>query len=150
MNFDQIIQKIKEHKKLHHDWEVAILLGLSRTAFAERKRRNSIPQDKLKVFCEQEFINMKWLCENEGPKYRELKPAEGFVKEPETLYNNERLSVLVEKVAKIYKEGDLSERAAIRGMIDEVYDKMIEKIEKRLKDAIAEPKSELKKINHAG
>jgi hypothetical protein len=88
IDFLSIIKRIKEHKKLKHDWEVANLLGYSREAFSERKRRNSIPVDKLEVFCERESINIDWILYEKGPKYRERKEVmpgegeifEGFVK----------------------------------------------------------------------
>lgn len=147
MDFDQIVLRIKEHKKLRNDWEVANLLGLSKTAFAERKRRNSIPRDKLEILCEHEIINLNWLLTGEGSKYQEEKVMPGMVNEPPAAYSEETLDELVEMVCKIYKEGDFSEKAMVRGMIDEIHDKMIAKIEARLK-AATEPA--LKKINNAG
>ncbi|MBI4388938.1 MAG: helix-turn-helix domain-containing protein [Nitrospinae bacterium] len=68
MNFETVLARIKEVKALRHDNEVATLLGLGKTAFAERKRRNSLPVDKLAVFCEKESINMNWILSGKGRK----------------------------------------------------------------------------------
>ena len=71
MDFDKIIKRIKEVRKLTYDSEVANLLGYTKNAFAERKRRNSIPHDKLYILCERENINIDWLLSGEGPQYKE-------------------------------------------------------------------------------
>ncbi|QII11201.1 exonuclease SbcC [Candidatus Kuenenia stuttgartiensis] len=73
MDFDKIIKRIKEVKKLTYDVEVANLLGYTKNAFAERKRRNSIPQDKLDLLCERENININYLLTGEGSKFKEEK-----------------------------------------------------------------------------
>lgn len=122
------------------------MLGFTKSAFSERKRRKSLPFDKLEIFCEKESLNIDWLLTGEGSKYQEEKVMPGMINEPQAAYSEETLDELVEMVRKIYKEGDFSEKAMVRGMIDEIHDKMIEKIESRLK-AAAEPA--LKK-NNAG
>ena len=40
-DFDKIIERIKSHKNIRYDIDVAELLGMTQSAFAERKRRNS-------------------------------------------------------------------------------------------------------------
>lgn len=49
MNFDHILLRLKQELKISTDKEVAELLGLSKTAFAERKRRNAFPKNELFV-----------------------------------------------------------------------------------------------------
>lgn len=68
-SFDDIVNRIKLIKNLHHDYEVAGLLRLSKSAFAERKRRDSIPIDKLEIFCANESIDMNWLNTGKGWMY---------------------------------------------------------------------------------
>lgn len=83
MNFAEIIERIKKVKNYHDDHEVAELLGFSRSAFSERKRRDSIPQDKLTLFCERENINMDWLLTGKG----EMKLYFDRVAETPATYN---------------------------------------------------------------
>ncbi|MBI2472055.1 MAG: hypothetical protein HYV59_12575 [Planctomycetes bacterium] len=94
---------------------MANLLGRSKEAFSERKWINSIPIDKLDIFCERESINIDWLLYGECPKYREErreviyeKGREVAVKEPSAECEDKKLFDLMEKVARIYKEDDLS------------------------------------------
>ena len=149
-NISDIIKRIKSEKLFKTDGEVANLLGLQRSTLAERKRQNSIPYDELVNFSDKENYSLNWILYGEEPKRREEKAIPGMIHEPPAAYSEETLYVLITRVQKIYKEGDLSERAAIRGMIDEVHEKLIERIEARLKAAAAETKPELKKANNAG
>ncbi|UCD11097.1 MAG: hypothetical protein JSU88_10620 [Nitrospinaceae bacterium] len=66
MELLQIIQRIKHLKSLHYDYQVADLLGIGVKAFSARKKVNSIPLDKLRVFCHRESINPDWLLLGEG------------------------------------------------------------------------------------
>jgi hypothetical protein len=61
VNFNEIIDRLKLITQVKDDHEVASLLGLTKTAFSERKRRGSVPNDKLSLFCERESINMEWI-----------------------------------------------------------------------------------------
>lgn len=72
MDFESIITRIKEVKSVRDDQEVAAILGLSKGAFSERKRRNSIPKKELELFCERESINMHWILTGEGLKSKEI------------------------------------------------------------------------------
>lgn len=80
IDFDTVVARIKEHEHLQFDSDVAELLGLKKGAFAERKRRGSLPEDKLEVYCERLFINMNWLLTGQGSKFdieiRDILPAE--------------------------------------------------------------------------
>ncbi len=64
--FDTVIERIKRYKQLRYDVEVAGLLGMTQSAFAERKRRNSIPYEELIEFCDREGIPYDWLLEGKG------------------------------------------------------------------------------------
>lgn len=46
-NFDQVLLRLKQAVQQTSDQEVARLLGLSKAAFAERKKRDAFPEDKL-------------------------------------------------------------------------------------------------------
>lgn len=49
MNFDQILLRLKQQLGVATDKEVAAQLGMTKTAFAERKRRNAFPEAELAV-----------------------------------------------------------------------------------------------------
>lgn len=65
--FDKVLGRIRGLKTLKYDYEVAALLGMSSKALAERKTRDSLPDDKIELFCERESINKHWLLTGEGP-----------------------------------------------------------------------------------
>lgn len=63
----KIIDKIKEFKSIKTDTAVADLLEMGQSAFAERKRKGSIPYEELVVFCNKEGISLDWLLTGRGP-----------------------------------------------------------------------------------
>lgn len=68
-SFSSVIDRIKQVKSLRFDREVSDLLGFNRKAFTARKRSNSIPEDKLKIFCNRESINYDWLLTGRGEQF---------------------------------------------------------------------------------
>jgi len=68
-SFSSVIDRIKQVKSLRFDYEVSELLGFNRKAFTARKRSNSIPEDKLKVFCNRESINYDWILTGRGEQF---------------------------------------------------------------------------------
>ncbi len=68
MDFVTIIERIKKLRHLSSDGAMAEMLGFTRTAFAERKRRNSIPYEELVSFAEAESVNIHWLLTGVGPE----------------------------------------------------------------------------------
>ncbi|MBI5886847.1 MAG: helix-turn-helix transcriptional regulator [Deltaproteobacteria bacterium] len=66
MNFDDVLKRIKSQKNLRYDYQVAELLGLTKSALAERKSRGSLPLDKISIFCERNRLNIKWVLTGEG------------------------------------------------------------------------------------
>ncbi len=64
--FEKIIERIKSFKGLRYDIDVAELLGMTQSAFAERKRRNSVPYEELIEFCDNEGVPYDWLLEGRG------------------------------------------------------------------------------------
>lgn len=45
--FDEQLLRLKQAVKLTEDQDVAVLLGLSKAAFSDRKKRDAFPEDKL-------------------------------------------------------------------------------------------------------
>ncbi|UCD10945.1 MAG: hypothetical protein JSU88_09750 [Nitrospinaceae bacterium] len=66
IDFTSIVNRIKQVKSLRYDYEVADLLRFRPKALAARKRLNKIPEDRLKVFCNQESINFDWVLTGKG------------------------------------------------------------------------------------
>jgi hypothetical protein len=103
MDFESIIERIKKLKGLRDDQEVAALLGLTKGAFSERKRRGSIPKKELELFCERESINIDWLLTGEGemkkgypiPEYQSPKGAEDF-----SIYKDKELAEIMDILQK--------------------------------------------------
>ncbi len=67
-DINAIIDRIKEIKKLNSDLDVAEILGISRTALAERKRRSSIPFEEIIRFSDKEGLSHEWLLTGKGPE----------------------------------------------------------------------------------
>lgn len=67
--FIKIVGRIKALLSLRHDQEVAKLLGLTKSAFSERKRRDSLPADKVAILCKNESINADWIMTGRGWAY---------------------------------------------------------------------------------
>lgn len=87
MKIVKIADRIKKLKGVQSDSDVAELLGMSRTAFAERKRRDSIPYEELVRFAEQESISVDWLLTGEGEMLRHAKEKPLMVREESAVYN---------------------------------------------------------------
>lgn len=61
-----IIDRIKAYLNLKNDQDVADLLHLNKTALSERKRRDSVPRDKIALLCRNKNINMNWTVTGKG------------------------------------------------------------------------------------
>jgi phage repressor protein C with HTH and peptisase S24 domain len=102
LNLVKIIDRIKELKKVSGDQEVADLLGMSRTALAERKRRESIPYDELVIFSDREGVLIDWLLTGEGEMRRTYQTERGIplsVSERASPIYNEKEFVFVPQMA---------------------------------------------------
>lgn len=53
VSFEQALLRLKERVGVQSDKELAALLGLSPTAFSDRKKRNAFPEDKLRALVQQ-------------------------------------------------------------------------------------------------
>ncbi|GER92657.1 hypothetical protein A45J_0375 [hot springs metagenome] len=159
MKIVKIADRIKKLKGVLSDNDVAELLGMSRTAFAERKRRDSIPYEELVRFAEQESISLDWLLTGKGEpfikKKEEVMEAEPSMVCEEQSYCNERktirlpddpkLALMMRQMISIYKEGSTMQKALVRGIVEEVYDELREKkqgVDSRQDEGV-EPKSNI-------
>ena len=70
MDIVTIIDRLKKLKALESDTAVADLLGIKHSAFAERKRRSSIPFEEIVSFCDKEGLNIDWVLTGAGPPER--------------------------------------------------------------------------------
>lgn len=114
--YSEIMDRIKTLKKLRSDNSVARVLGLSRSAFSERKKRESIPYEELARFSEQENVSLDWLLTGEEPivKGRVLETIYNkgikMLKEPLTvgekpaIYNNVRDDSELGEILQLLKE----------------------------------------------
>lgn len=66
MDFGAIILRLMQLKGFTQEFQVAELLGYSRTAFSQRKKRGSIPVDKIAIICDQEGWDLKWILYGGG------------------------------------------------------------------------------------
>lgn len=64
--FSDIVGRIKQREGISSDTQLAKILGLERTALAERKRRNSIPYKEIVIYCEQHGASMHYVLTGEG------------------------------------------------------------------------------------
>jgi len=65
VNFIHIIKRIKSYKGIKTDQNVATLLGLERSAFAQRKKKDSIPYFEIINFCIEENLSIDYLLTGE-------------------------------------------------------------------------------------
>ena len=68
-DFNRVIVNLKKTVGAKTDKEVADLLDMSATAFAERKRRNSLPMDKIHLLCTRKSIDVNVLLAGESDDY---------------------------------------------------------------------------------
>lgn len=77
VSFDEVLGRVKALKGLRFDYQVAELFGLTKSALAERKSRDSLPIDKLEIFCERNAVSLSWLLTGSGEKFKDTIPAHG-------------------------------------------------------------------------
>lgn len=87
-----IIERVKSTFECNSETEVANLLGISKTALANHKSRNTIPYEALFTFCESKDISIDWLFTGKGSVRKGQSPVmetgiaeKGFVLLPVTV-----------------------------------------------------------------
>jgi hypothetical protein len=79
LQFETVMARLKEALRAESYAEVGRMLELSTSAYANRKRANSLPLDKIVSLAHSRNISLEWLFFGEGEGYRDartiLKPA---------------------------------------------------------------------------
>ena len=69
MDFDTVISRLKTATSSKYDKDIATVLDMTVKSFSERRRRNSIPLEKIKFFCLNNSINLDWILTGQGDMY---------------------------------------------------------------------------------
>ena len=65
-NFENVMNRIKSLIKSNKDSDLALSLGLSSSGYANAKKRQVLPFDKIFDFSNSRNVNMDWLLTGEG------------------------------------------------------------------------------------
>jgi hypothetical protein len=78
-NFANVMLRLSAGTGASSDADLARLLGMSRSDFAQRKQRDKVPWDRVLPVAGAYFVSADWLLTGEGPMRREtpLGVAEG-------------------------------------------------------------------------
>lgn len=68
MNFDEIVLRLMQLTGAVHEYQVAELIHFNRSAFSQRKKRNSVPVDKIAILCGQRGWDFNWVINGGGEK----------------------------------------------------------------------------------
>lgn len=122
---DTLGERIK-HTRKRNRWsqaKLAKLLGLKSPVAISKYEKNQREPDVAKLIKIGRIghVSLDWLLTGEG--YIERKEV---ISELARSHEDPRLASLTEKLDYIYKEGTLKDRAEVRGIIEEVYDSVIE------------------------
>jgi hypothetical protein len=123
-NIIHIVERIKKVKGFRTEGEVAAALKMSLGALSNHKTRRSVPYEALSTFCETEKISLDWLLTGEGSP---RPPAPSVVSEAAAEYAPPNYEDVMRRAAEIFREGDIGDRAILRGMIEEIYEKMTDR-----------------------
>jgi len=65
-DFLSIINRISDLLHLRFDSEVADFLGMKKSNFSQRKRRNTVPYDEIKRLCEEKNLSLEYILYGTG------------------------------------------------------------------------------------
>lgn len=119
INYKETIDRLTKHSNAKSDADIARALEISPQALFTFKKRGKLPSDLLIKYCLKHQLSIDWLLT--GEDYKTLSEGKEVMSAHE---NDPKLAGLMEKLAQIYKEGSLKERAEVRGIIEEVYDEI--------------------------
>lgn len=88
--FKEIIENLKLELNIKSDKELYLKLGMSSTAFSERKRTNSIPHKEILELCISENLNINKIYTD---KEQEINYKEELIKTIDKLNENDLKSV---------------------------------------------------------
>ena len=104
--FADIVKRLMEARNLRYEHEVAELLGFTRSAFTERKRRKAVPMKELVTFCEREGIDLNWVLTGE---------EKGFiVAEDRAMYGAQHPDPEIQAVISMMESMDRDAKKGIR------------------------------------
>ncbi len=63
----KVLTRLKKALGKDFDYQVGEELGIERTALSQRKKRGSVPVDKVELLCSMKGINVNWVYTGEGP-----------------------------------------------------------------------------------
>ncbi|RQW89921.1 MAG: hypothetical protein EHM79_02115 [Geobacter sp.] len=69
MNFELVINRLKQALNLKKDSDIADLLGFTKTTFSQRKKRGALPVDKIKLICNENSLSEDWIFNGTGEMY---------------------------------------------------------------------------------
>lgn len=85
--FENIMSRLKKAVNAKSNNELAMMLGLSSSGFANLKKRNSVPYDRILEVLKSHNVSMDWLLTGEGEMLKsrviEKKPIEKPLHEDE-------------------------------------------------------------------
>lgn len=134
-NFIEIMERLKYRLKVHSDTALAELLDMSQSTFAERKKRGSIPYDKIIALCDRKKLSSDWLFygearEAEGPILREIaggpppRVAEDTasftldIRSQIAEHNRGIIERWLGQIKRIIEEGDYRKTSAVQSMLE--------------------------------
>jgi hypothetical protein len=65
-DLSSVLGRLQHALKKDFEYQVGEMLGISKTALAQRKKRGSVPVDKIELVCRKEGINVNWALTGEG------------------------------------------------------------------------------------
>lgn len=69
LNFELIVERLKKQFVYRSDKELAQTIGMSPTAFHNRKKTGSLPYPEIIDFANSRNVNLNWVLSGEGPVY---------------------------------------------------------------------------------
>lgn len=76
LSFGLVAERLKRALQLSTDLELAALLGMSSSNFANRKRAESIPFDLVIPLCVSRSVSIDWLCTGLGHAFTDGRVAD--------------------------------------------------------------------------
>ena len=67
--FEDILERLRVALGLEYEYQVGEMIGIKKTALAQRKKRGSIPVDKIELVCQHKGINVNWVMSGGGAKH---------------------------------------------------------------------------------
>lgn len=135
--FDDVWERIRQVTKWGTYTDLANFLSISSSSITGAKDRGNWPIEWAFKIAQVYNVSIDWLLTGEGEMRRGERAAPEYVAAYIPRSADPRLSALVEKLECVYKEGDMKEKALVRGLIEELYDEVCTPGKKDIKGAKA-------------